>query len=72
MKMLFDELAQLNRRFDEQDEHWTRHFNGLEQSISEHSKVTVRRINALEASHSSAVGACGSATPRCHGPHRHP
>ena len=55
MKMLFDELAQLNRRFDEQDERWTRRFTGLEQSISERSTATVRRIDALEASYSSAV-----------------
>jgi hypothetical protein len=55
MKMLFDEFAQLNRRFDEQDERWTRRFNGLERSISERSTATVRRIDALEASHSSAV-----------------
>ena len=55
MKMLFDELAQLNRRFDEQDERWTRRFTGQEQSISKRSTAIVRRIDALEASHSSAV-----------------
>ena len=48
MEMLFDELAQLNRRFDEQDERWTRRFTGLEQSISERSTATIRRIDALE------------------------
>ena len=48
MKMMFDELAQLNRRFNEQDERWTRRFTGLEQSISERSTATIRRIDALE------------------------
>lgn len=54
-KMLFDELAQLNRRFDEQDERWGRRFTGLEHSISERSSEAVSCIDALEVAQSTAI-----------------
>ena len=63
-KLLFDELAKLNRRFDEQDESWNRRFKDLEQGITERLSSTSAHIEALEAT--------GSATARRHGPPRHP
>jgi hypothetical protein len=36
-KLVLNELAKLNQRFDEQDERWSRRFTDLEHAISKRS-----------------------------------
>jgi hypothetical protein len=54
-KLVLDELAKINRRFDEQDERWSRRFTDLERGITERSSSTSARLNALEATGSSSM-----------------
>jgi hypothetical protein len=54
-KLVLNELAKLNQRFDEQDERWSRRFTDLEHAISKRSSSTSTRLDALEAKRSSSM-----------------
>jgi chromosome segregation ATPase len=57
MKLILDEIAKLNRRFDEQDAYLNRRFADLERTISDRSAAVDSRIQALEAAQVSTESA---------------
>ncbi|XP_066398707.1 uncharacterized protein [Miscanthus floridulus] len=57
MKLILDEISQLNRRFDEQDGRLNRRFAELELSISDRSTAIDSRLTSLEAAHVTAESA---------------
>jgi hypothetical protein len=56
-KLILNELAQPNRRFNEQDNRWSRRFTDLERGLTERSTAVDARLDTLEASHSTNTDA---------------
>jgi hypothetical protein len=56
-KLILNELAQLNHRFNEQDDRWSRRFADLERGLTERTTVVDARLDTLEASHSTNTDA---------------
>jgi hypothetical protein len=56
-KLLFDKLAHLNRRFDEQDDHWSRRFSVLERVLTERSATVDIRLDSMEAVYTTTTDA---------------
>jgi hypothetical protein len=50
MKLILDELSQLNRRFDDEHEHWNQRFSDLERSLTSRATTIDARFDALETS----------------------
>ena len=49
-KLLLDEMAGLNRRFDAHDDRWNRRFSDLERGLNDRASAVDSRITALEES----------------------
>jgi hypothetical protein len=49
-KLLLDEMASLNCRFDEHDDRWSRRFSDLERGLNDRASAVDSRIGALETS----------------------